>query len=253
MGLQLVSKDSIAPWNSSVYPPVMRGLEGWFTFDTDVSRFSLNRASGKADATLVGTPTAFATHGRFQSLSNYLQTQISDSENQTIIVVGKAVNAIPAGASPNGDATTPFYAGNVQGASSTPGYANSFGSGLFHAATSSLTGSACRDNGSGGVTSGGVLVSSEVPTDWGIRALRTSASAPTATFNLTRGVSALGSSTAKRVLAVTKHRIGSATANFSAQVDISAVAFYSVALSDSEIAAVAGAMRVRMQRLGISV
>ena len=37
MGLKLISKGSVAPWNSTVIPAVTRGLEGWFTFDTDIN------------------------------------------------------------------------------------------------------------------------------------------------------------------------------------------------------------------------
>ncbi len=48
-------------------------------------------------------------------------------------------------------------------------------------------------------------------------------------------------------------RIGGASSTFGGEVDISAVAIYSVALTDAEMALVAEAMRKRTTRLGISV
>ena len=255
MGLKLISKGSVAPWNSTVIPAVTRGLEGWFTFDTDISRFSLNRAPGKLDALLTGTPTAFATHGRFKGLVNFLETQIVETANMTMVVVGKAVNAVPSGASPSGDANTPIYVGNYFGDSATEGYlGNVYGTSLFHAAPATLTGNGARESGSGGIMTGAVDLLDELPTAWGIRAVRASeAPAGNAVFNLTRGVMTLSGAVTPRLLANTKMRIGSAHRNFGGDVDISAVAIYSVALSDGEIHQVADSMRKRMARLGITV
>jgi hypothetical protein len=255
MGIKLISKGSVAPWNSKVVPPVTRGLEGWFTFDTDVNRFAVNRAPGKPDASLTGAPTAYATHGRFKGLANFLETQISESANMTIIVVGKAANAIPAGASATGDINTPIYAGNYYGASATPGVTgNVYGTSLFHSAPATLTSNGARSNGAGGTVNATVDLTSETPTAWGIRAARTS-EAPGANkvFNLTRGVTASSAVATSRVLASPKMRIGSAQQNFAGEVDISVIAIYSVALTDAEIDLVADSMRKRMTRLGIAV
>lgn len=252
MGIKLVANDTVAPWYSKIIPPVTRGLEGWFTFDTDPSRFALNRAIGKPNAQLAGSPVAFSTHGRFKGLANFLQTDIAETEGQTIIVVGKAVKDVPASPAQSDMA---FFAGNYLGPVVTPGYTGSaFGASLFFNAAGSMTGNGTRDNGSGAATSDSVILTGETQTSWAIRAMRSGPSGVASkAFNLTRGVSREGNSLASRVLASTKHRIGSPTSGFSGEVDISAVAFYSVALTDAEIAQVAIAMRRRMARLGISV
>ncbi|WPE28598.1 hypothetical protein PshuTeo1_43550 [Pseudomonas hunanensis] len=247
MGVKVVANDIIAPWNSRVIPPVTRGLRGWFTFDTDAGRFKLNRAIGGTDAVMVGTPVAYSTHGRFKGGVNYLQTNIEETDEQTILVVGKAV-ALPASS-----ADGAFYVGNYNGNSKTPGYTGSaFGTSIFHQSPTTLTAGAGRDNGSGVATSGQIGLT-VTPTSWALRAMRTKSLVPTDIYNLTTGAKASSSNALARVLAESNYRIGSATTLFSGEVDISAVAIYDKYLSDDEIAQVATAMRRRMTRLGITV
>lgn len=253
MGIKLIANGTTAPWHSKVIPPVTRGLEGWYNFDTDASRFGYNRAIGKADANVYGSPVAYATHGRFKGLANFLDTQIAESINQTIIIVSKAAAAIPAGASSGGDANTPFFVGNYLGPVSTPGLAgSSFGVNLFATSQTSLTGSAARANGAGGATSGQNPLAGEVATDWGIRCIRAS-EAETVTFNVSKNTKQVYAATLGRALASTKIRIGSATTAFAGEADISAVAIYSEALTDAEIASLAAILRARMRRLGVTV
>lgn len=254
MGIKLISNNTLAPWNSKVVPPVSRGLEGWFNFDTDAGRFGYNRALGKPDANIIGAPVAFATHGRFKGLSNYLQTKIAETDEVTLIVVGKAAAAIPAGASTTGDANTPFYVGNYRGNSVTPGVTGSaYGASLYHVATATLTGGACRDNGAGGATSAVNSVSGEVPTDWSIRVMRSSSAMLTKTQNLTKNLMSQGNDVRARALSDSLFRIGSGTAAFGAEVDISAVIIHSVVLTDDELAKQVEIVRKRMARLGIVV
>ncbi|MEB2621401.1 hypothetical protein [Pseudomonas sp. YuFO8] len=254
MGIKLISNNTLAPWNSKVVPPVSRGLEGWFNFDTDAGRFGCNRALGKPDANIIGAPVAFATHGRFKGLSNYLQTKIAETDEVTLIVVGKAAAAIPAGASTTGDANTPFYVGNYRGNSVTPGVTGSaYGASLYHVATASLTGGAARENGTGGATSSVNSVLGEVPTEWGIRVLRASSAMYTKTQNLTKNLMSQGNDLRARALSDSLFRIGSGTAAFGAEVDISAVIIHSVVLTDDELAKQVEIARKRMARLGIVV
>lgn len=252
MGIKLIAKDTVAPWNSKVIPPVTRGLEGWFTFDTDASRFSRNRAINKPDAEVIGAPMAFSTHGRFKGLLNFLKTQIPDSVEMTILVIGKAVSTPPT--APGGGPDSPFYAGGFTGNSVDPTVPGAgYGVSLFHGAGDSLTGNAGRVNGAGtGTTSGASNLSGEVPTTWGLRAVRAS-NIITESFNLTRNAKASSSTVTRRVLSDSVVRIGGASSTFGGEVDISAVAIYSVALTDAEMALVAEAMRKRTTRLGISV
>lgn len=254
MSVKIISSDTVAPWNSKVLPPVPRGLEGWFTFDTDASRFSRNRAIGKADAKIVGTPVAFAGYGRFKGLTNFIQTEIGETDEQTLIVVGRAVSPIPEGSSTVGDANTPFYLGNYRGSSITPGVSGvSYGTSLYHVAPATLTGGASRNNGSNAATSSVRSLSGEVPTDWAIRVLRAKSGALLDVRNVTKGTSVAGTDSQARVLTDAKFRIGSGTQAFGAEVDISFAGIHSVFLTDAELAAQVTVIRTRMARLGITV
>ncbi|MFG0818742.1 hypothetical protein ACF8QE_04525 [Pseudomonas sp. GLN_3] len=251
MGIKLIAKDTVAPWNSKVIPPVTRGLEGWFTFDTDASRFSRNRAINKPDAEVIGAPVAFTTHGRFKGLLNFLKTQIPDSVEMTILVIGKAVSTPPT--APGGGPDSPFYAGGFTGNSVDPTVPGAgYGVSLFHGAGDSVTGNAGRLGSTGSPTSGAANLGGDVPTNWGLRAVRASANL-TQAFNLTRNASAASTAVTRRILSDSVIRIGGASSTFGGEVDISAVAIYSVALTDAEMALVAEAMRKRTTRLGISV
>ncbi|WP_410480679.1 hypothetical protein ACJ70E_15795 [Pseudomonas plecoglossicida] len=247
MGIKLIAKDTIAPWDSKVVPPVTRGLQAWFTFDTDAARFSLNRAIGKPNADVVGAPVAYATHGRFKGLANYLKTQVPETAEMTIVAVGRLVSL------PTGSANGAMLVSNFSGNAVTPGYTGTATGVSLYSDGANFKGTGCRDNGSGGMDTATATDATDTPTDWAIRAVRTQPSAINKYFNLTKGTSATNASVRARVLSDSMFRIGSATGNFAGEADISAVAIYSVALTDDEIRQVADAMRKRMTRLGISV
>lgn len=253
MGISLRSAH-IGPWNTKVNVAVADGLKAWFTFDTDAKRFFYNRAKDEPDAVIVGAPVAYPTHGRFKGLTNYLKTSIRETDGITLIVVGKSAAPIPAEASITGDATTPFYVGNYRGASITEGVTGSaYGSSLYHVQPATLTAGCARVNGEVATSAPTSLGVGEDPADWGIRVLRASSGFPTKVQNLTRNTMVQSSDLRSRVLADSLFRIGSGTAAFGGEVDISAVAIYSRVLSDAELNEVAAAMRKRMLRLGINV
>lgn len=248
MGIKLIANDTIAPWNSKVIPPVTTGLEAWFTFDTDASRFGFNRALDKPNAVIVGAPVAFATHGRFKGLANYIQTNIGETDAMTLIAVCRAVTA-PA------DAASGIMAvGNFRGTPITPGFTgNAFGVSLASASPSGFTGYAARDGGAGSISSAPAQNTTDTPTQWGIRGVRTKSGEATKIFNTTNGLSALSNLSSNRVRSDSLFRIGSATVDFTGECDISAAAIFSVALTDSQIEEVVALMRKRMTRLGINV
>lgn len=115
-----------------------------------------------------------------------------------------------------------------------------------------LASTAARSNGSGGITVGQVTTADD-PTAWGIRVLRASDTEGTLVQNITRGSKAVGTAITQRALTANKFRIGSSLSQFPGEIDISAIAIYSEALTDDEIALVANSMRTRMLRLGVAV
>lgn len=248
MGIKLIADGTVAPWTSKVVPPVTRGLEAWFTFDTDVSRFGFNRAIGKENSILVGAPSAFPTHGRFKGLSNYVQTPIVETDEQTLIVVGKLVNA------PVDSATGALLLGNYIGSSATPGLTGVAAGVSIYFPSASFTAQVGRSSGSGGIAGDIVAMTTMTPaTSWAIRAVRTKSGQMTKVYDLTANISKEGVSSASRGLSNTKFRVGSGTSGLSGESDISAAAIYSKCLTDEEIDLVAAVMRKRMARLGITV
>lgn len=244
----ILSRGTAPAPHEFVVPPVSRNLRGWFTFDTDAGSFGRNRARGQPNAQIVGSPIAYATHGRFKGLQNYLQTQIADSDEITIMVVARAVVA------PTGVADGALLAGGYIGISQTPGITGAAAGGnLFFNNASTLSGSASRNGGSGTTTAGSVAVLGTPPGSWALRAMRTKTGDVTKVFDLTAGVNNVGTSVLQRALSNTKMRIGSSTADFTGESDISVVGIWATYLSDVEIEQNAVLMRNRMQRLGISV
>lgn len=247
MGVQLIAHNTVAPWYTKVAPPVTRGLEGWFTLDTDVRRFGFNRVPGKADATIVGAPAAFVSHGRFKGNINYLQTQIEDTDEVTLIVVGRSV------LSPVGNDAV-FLAGAHSGPILTPGFTGSASAAniyLDHA--TAAKGSASRNDGAGASTPANVTITGVPGPTWALRSVRAKTGAATVMVDHTANVTVTGSNVNQRVLTTNKYRIGSAAAGFPGECDVSFMAVHSATLTDSELAAQIAVIRKRMARLGITV
>lgn len=247
MGVQLIANVP-APWNTKVLPPVTRNLEGWFTFDTDSSRFAFNRAPDKLDATIVGSPTAFPTHARFRGTVNYLQTQISDTDEVTLIAVAKTANTFVAGVDGG------FIIGCHLGPVVTPGFTgNASGANLYFDHPTQMKGSASRDNLAGGSNTSGVTGTGTPNNTWSLRTLRAKSGVVTTLIDHTANVTVNGVDANQRVLTGNKYRIGSATAGFNSDIDVSFVGIHSARLTDNELALQVATVRERMRRLGITV
>lgn len=247
MSVDFISLGSVSPWYSKIASPVERGLQGWWTFDTDISRIGFNRAPGGADARIIGTPLVTANCARFTGNSAYLQTEVPDSDEMTLIALCRTV------AAPTGLSDGAMFVGAYQGLPIAPGFTGtSVGANLYAVSATHVTASSARSDGATGILPGTTTVAS-VPTTWALRAMRTSSAGVTKAFDLTAGVSVTGSAPTQRVLNGNKLRIGSATTLMSGQSDISSVVIATAAWTDSEIALVAALMRKRAARLGITV
>ncbi len=248
MGTNVKSANLGSIWYVKVEPPVTRNLEGWFTLDTDPSRFWFNRAPDKPDAVVMGTPTGYAGHGRFKGNTNYIQTQIPDSDEFTIIAVSRAVVA------PTGSGDGVFIVGAHAGTIKTEGYTGeASGGNLYLDHPTASKASASRDDGTGLVTTANIVAYGTAPGSWALKSVRAKSGAPTVMIDHTAGIITTGVNANKRVLTNNMYRIGSATRGFPGEADISFVAIHSGYLTDAEIAAQIVPIRKRMARLGISV
>ena len=247
MGTKLISNDTIAPWYSKVVPPVTRGLEGWFTFDTDVSRFAMNRAIGKPNGSIVGNPIAFPTHGRFKGLTNYVRTQARDTDEVTLFVVVKSL-LVPTS---NADGVAPVS--SYRGNSMTPSLPGSSGGSSIFLRGSSVVSAGMSRSTTGVYNLELINIVSGAQTSWRLLCARSKTGSTTKIFDLTNNVSVTGTDVTTRPLCDQFFKIGSATQDYAGESDISSAAIYSAYLTDDEISLVAGAMRRRMARLGINV
>lgn len=248
MGLGLIAPGTQAPWYTKIIPPVERGLEGWFCFDTAANRLGFNRALGKGDAKLVGNPTVFPAYTRFKGGSNFLETQIAETEKFTWFIVGK----VPGPLGGTGTTTAAPYIGNYAGVATNP--LGGGGAELYHQTDTTLGGQAWRVNAAGDGTTSSQATMADVPTSWAVRALRSDGANGTKVFNLTTGVSSNQSLATARSLSSSPLRIGGAYGTtFLGETDIAMAVAYSVALTDAEMATIKAALTKRMAALGINV
>ena len=246
MGTKITSVGTRAPWNSRILPPVTRNLEFWFDADTEARRAAFNRAIGKADSGITGAPTAAATHVSMSPSVGYVRTGVQEPLEFTAFVLAKAQSA----------SQSTMFVASVSSAVNqvlAPGYSGgSFGMSIYGNASGTVTFAACRDNGSGVLTSAGLtLPGSLASTEWAIRVLRVKAN-QTTNFDKTAGVSAVNANVNTRVPATYPIRVGAPVSGTHPGIaDVSQAILYSAALTDDEIDKVVDVMRKRAARLGI--
>lgn len=253
MGIALLSVGSLGAWNNKVLPPVTRGLEAWFDFSTDAARFSFNRAIGKANGAIIGSPTAFEGYGRFKGNTNYVRTDVNETSEQTLIAVCRAV------ASPTGTADAQMYVSNYNGAPIDGVHTgnNAHGAVLTATSATSIVGYACRDDGTGSAYGPyGAALTGETATSWAIRSMRISNGEPTRVDNSTRNANAQNAQVTPRVLNGQKFCIGSRSStgtDYAGESDIAMAMVFSVRLTNTELAQIVEFIRTRMNYYGISV
>ncbi|WP_017346100.1 hypothetical protein [Pantoea sp. A4] len=252
MGVELISVGSVAPWYTKVSPPVARGLEGWFCFDTALDRIAFNRAPGKGNGAIVGAPTVGTNYARFTGNASYLQTDIKETAEFTVMLISKAVS-VPDGSPATTGATTPMHFGTFTGPASLSGYPTSYGISMFNQYPNRTSSGVCRDDGTGsGVTSAQAFLTETINT-WALRVLRGSDTLVSQYKNLTSGITGSSSTATKRVPTTNTIRVGSGYGSFAGQVDVSQIIIFSSYLTDDEVSKVAALMRTRASRLGITV
>ncbi|WP_154675918.1 hypothetical protein [Entomohabitans teleogrylli] len=252
MGVELISVGSQAPWYTKVSPPVIRGLEGWFCFDTDIARAGFNRAPGKSDATLIGSPTVSDNHIRLKGLTNYLTTDIIESSDMTVLIISRAVS-VPDGSPAVPGESTPMHFGTYSGTAAISGYTTSYGVSIYNQYPDRTLAAGTRDDGTGSNVTSATASHIEAINDWGLRVLRTGNNVSTDYINLTTNSKASTTNTNIRVPTTQTLRIGSGYVGFAGTVDVSQLIVYSVVLTDAEISQIAALMRTRAARLGISI
>lgn len=234
--------------NGKYVAPVTDGLEYWHFFNTSQDKVKHNFAPGKVDPTPVGTITAQANYAEFKSLSNYLQTELIEPMEFTLIAVVKT---------PNVDFSTfadkPAFFGTFRAlpldGSST---SSLYGTTLFinDATTISLT---ATRKGTGDPTSAPANLTGINPNSWGLyvgRVSYTSTELKSHTLNITDLDDAGG---LQRFRSKGKIKIGGVNDDFGGINHQAFQALYSRVLTDAEVALVVKRVRDYMFKRGIIV
>ncbi|WP_343595503.1 hypothetical protein [Pseudomonas sp.] len=241
MGVQVVAKGVDAEQYAVEYaPPVRRGLEGIFFTNTSLEKAARNYAAGKSAGSIVGAPVVNDAYITCKGMTNFIQTNILETESLTMLVIAKS-SAL--GGSPD---EIPLVCG-------------SYGSGALSGACMYMpvpdrlsgTGGFGNDDASNANVTASI---SPTPTSkWGLYSVQVSPAGVT-TKGHTSGLTNTFTQTVPRRLAGRTMRIGSGYSNSQkGTVDIAMFQHYSVLLTADELAKTVADIRAYAARRGILV
>ncbi|HEV7436855.1 MAG TPA: hypothetical protein VGO22_18625 [Pseudorhizobium sp.] len=229
---------------------VTANLVGLWFFNRGVRESRRNLAVGGVDAEVFGAPSDQGLFLRFKGLSNFFQTDISDSVEFTHIAAVKTVDTLA------DSQHSPMYVSNF-GSGSAAGYVSSglSGASIYCNSASSITMSASRytDGTQTTVTSGGAPLSITSASMWKLVASRSRANR-SQRDNLSEDIAGAGNYTTNRVLAAGDFRIGSSySSSWTGEADIAAVAMFSRYIDDVELSTMATQLRNALAHIGVAV
>lgn len=227
------------------------GLQAWAILNsytspttTDNNKILRNFAKGKPNFVQVGSPIIDAASTRFTALSNYLQTDITDTADFTFFIVCKSDDTQT---SPN---RASFFGTDVNPAEGGGG--NTFGVVLRASSGTSLGLTCARGAVAVPITGTQTLTGHNFAT-WSLVWCRCNGGV-TELHNETQNLHAVsGSFTEPRLLGTQPYRIGSGRLAQTGRSDIRDVAHFSRSLSDAEVALMIADIRAKCAARGITV
>lgn len=220
--------------------PVPRGLEGIFFLNTSLDKIAHNYAQGKAKGTVMGAPLPGAAGTTFKSQSNYVLTDVSETDEMTLFVLARS-------ALDGTDQTSrAVFLSNYSSANNPPGL------GVYVQNTNRI--SAFANFGADAASNTlvpAVINSTNVVTNWNLYAAIIKAGSVTIR-NLTTGQTGTLTNVAPRRKGAPKICIGSSYTTYSGACDIAVAQMHSVALTETEIQAVTADLRAYALRKGIT-
>ncbi|MBN3864666.1 hypothetical protein HCU66_20755 [Pseudomonas frederiksbergensis] len=241
MGVQVVAKGVDAEQYATEYAaPVRRGLEGIFFTNTSLEKCARNYAAGKPAGSIVGAPAPAAGYVSLKGNTNYIQTQIQETESITMLVIARQV-LDPA----NPAAITMFCgtynSGQVSGVS------------IYIPAADRVSGTAGFGIDDAGNANTVTSVSPLVPTNWGLYSVTISPTGVT-TKSHTANLSTTNVRVDPRRPSTRTVRIGMGYyAAHSGLSDIAVYQHHSVALTADELTKTVADLRAYAARRGIVV
>ncbi len=95
MGINVIAKDIDAEATALFYATeVTRGLEAVFFTNTSADRAARNYAQNKDNGVVVGNPAYKANSTEFKASTNYLNTQVAESLDMTLIFIAKSASQV---------------------------------------------------------------------------------------------------------------------------------------------------------------
>jgi hypothetical protein len=242
MGVRFVAKGVDAEAYATEYAaPVRRALEGVFFTNGSAEKCARNYAPGKPSGAIVGAPVAVASYATFKGLTNYIQTQIAETESMTLFAIGKAVVVV-------GDPQQiPMFVGSYN-----TGVLS--GVSIYAAGPTSIRGTAGYGNDDASNINASVGVATDPVSAWHLYSVTVT---PTgvATRDHTSNLTLVGVNPGMpRRLAGRTIRLGSGySGGIQGPVDLAAIQIHSAALTDDERNKTVADLRAYALRKGITV
>lgn len=235
-------------------PAVTQNLRGIWRFGNTAALTQKNRWRGAAEvAALVGSPTINSTYAAMQSGSNYLQTNILETDAFTLYAVWRSGAAFAAAA------TRPALGGN-HGQSAGQAYGSAtFGVTWYVSGTTGLpqatVGAGTSFDNAGVPAQSTVSLSVANASLWRFMAFRQSADGSKVLKDLTAGTSIVGTGTYTRLKNTSNTiRGGSMVSTVaSGALDMAFYAIHDAALTDAQDALVYAQEKYRLGLLGITI
>lgn len=241
MGVQIVAKGVDAEQYATEYAaPVRRGLEGIFFTNTSIEKIARNYAPDKPNGVAVGAPAIKQGFVTLKSMTNYIQTQIRETVDLTMLVIAKS-DAIPGTAD-----TTPLICGNFDATAPA-------GVSLYAGGADRVSGTAAYGDDDSTSSNAAALVTPIALSTWNLYSVTISnagivARSHTANISNTRAATKPRRPTSRNI------RIGSGyTITQRGNIDIALFQHHSVALTDDELDRTVADLRAYAARRGITV
>lgn len=226
-------------------PFVSTGLLGWWFLNGSIGKARRNLLLGGADASVVGNPTITENYMSFLSGSNYLLTDVRETENLTILCVARSTASFVD--NPNRPHLVSNYLASNSGAYIAVGGSPS------GAPSASISSATFRDI-SGTINSGGSTVNVADFTKWKFLA-GVHTSAQSAMYSLTDNFEDIDPKGGTRILKPNvPFRIGSSEGTqFRGSSDIAFVAIYNRALQKNELETLYAQVQAYLGPKGITI
>ena len=231
--------------NAKLYLPVTDGLQYIMIGTDSVKKATHNFAPRKKDGQAVGSIGMTGNVAKFVSMSAYVQTDVAETAEFTVIFVAKTDDAA------TGGATQSVVCGTFQSLPQNGETVNTYGTAVYFPAKTQIAFAAGRGTSTADDNSALATLATDV-TKYQLYVARV-VGTKNEIKNLTAATVAEKVMASPRLLSVATQRIGSSYTAFGGHCQVAFLAYYSKSLTDIEIDSVAKSVRKIMLKKGIAI